>query len=194
MADDIFVYDDLISIEKQDEIASLHTGPYFGWYLSSTPNHHTVDPYEDGSLKNHNIPVKDDIQFVHTFVRDGEIVSSYYDVVRELFGEIAKSASIKIQGFYRVKSNLQLKTTFSNSEFCNTPHVDSWRDHTVVIYYVNDSDGDTKIFQEEHGEYKLIKQISPKKGRFVVFNGKHYHAGTHPNIHDKRIVINFNFI
>jgi len=192
--DNIIVYDDLISIEKQDEVESLHTGPLFGWYLSGTPNHHTVDPYGEGALQNHNIPVKDQVQLVHTFLKEGEIVSSYFNVIDELFEKLVKATGIGIEGFYRVKSNLQFKTTFPNTEYCNTPHTDSVSDHIVAIYYVNDSDGDTRIFQEVDGEYKVIKQISPKKGRFVVFNGKYYHAGTHPNIHDKRIVINFNFI
>jgi hypothetical protein len=191
--DDIRVYDDLISKEQQDEIESLHTGPYFGWYLANTPGHYTVDPLESGSLKNHNIAVKDNVLLTHDFIIGGQIVSGYFDIIEKLFKNFVKSTNIKIEGFYRIKSNLQLKSSTPNTEFCNTPHVDSWNDHTVVIYYVNDSDGDTRIFDNVNGEYKPIKIIEPKRGRFILFNGKYYHAGAHPDNHDKRIVINFNF-
>ena len=74
------------------------------------------------------------------------------------------------------------------------PHIDGYHDHYVCIYYVNDSDGDTTFFKESHDEYTIIKTVEPKKGRFVVFDGKYYHAGRHPNDHDTRLVINFNFI
>lgn len=192
--DDILIFDDLISKEHQDEIESLHVSPNFGWYLSATPNHYTIDPNLEGALKDHNIPVQDQVQLVHTFLKDGGICSSYFNSIDNLFREFVLKTGMKIDGFYRVKSNLQLKSNFSNKKFCNIPHIDSYRDHVVAIYYVNDSDGDTRIFHRENGEYKILKQISPKKGRFVVFNGKHYHAGAHPSEHDKRIVINFNFI
>jgi hypothetical protein len=67
-------------------------------------------------------------------------------------------------------------------------HIDNIFDHLVLIYYVNDSDGDTFLFDDE-GE--VIKQISPKKGRVVVFDGSIKHAGGY-NKEKPRAVINFN--
>ena len=73
--------------------------------------------------------------------------------------------------------------------------------HTVCIYYVNDSDGYTYIFdkmfdqsnpdQTKFGEYKTVK---PVKGRAVFFNGLHYHAGSSPIKDQSRIIINADFV
>lgn len=61
----------------------------------------------------------------------------------------------------------------------------------TAIYYVNDSDGNTIIFDED---LKVRKVITPKKGRLVLFHGHSLHAGQPPIHSNKRIVINYNFL
>ena len=67
--------------------------------------------------------------------------------------------------------------------------MDNETPHYTGIYYVNDCDGDTFLFDGT----KEIAKISPKKGRIVIFDGKTLHAGSHPYNSDFRMVINFNF-
>ena len=62
--------------------------------------------------------------------------------------------------------------------------------HYNAIYYVNDSDGDTVIFNETNKDYSedfgvmkenkfTVKQrITPEKGKVVVFPGHYYHASS----------------
>ena len=69
-------------------------------------------------------------------------------------------------------------------------HKDLPYDHTVVLYYVKDSDGDTHIFDEFGG---VIKKIKPKKGRVVVFNGNLLHASGVAK-EDIRAVVNIDVI
>ena len=69
------------------------------------------------------------------------------------------------------------------------PHVDRKDPHFVCLYYVNDSDGNT-IFYNNNKE--IIKSISPKKGRIVLFDGSILHSGSHPK-NTTRTVININF-
>ena len=64
----------------------------------------------------------------------------------------------------------------------------------ILNYNYTAKELDTTFFKKSNDEYKIIKTVEPKKGRFVVFDGKYYHAGRHPNDHDTRLVINFNFI
>ena len=80
------------------------------------------------------------------------------------------------------------------------PHCDMNKGGFTAIYYVNDSDGDTLIFNEKtmdpflNGEELSIKKrIKNKKGRFVMFNQDYLHTGMFPIKSDYRIVINFNF-
>ena len=93
----------------------------------------------------------------------------------------------------RIKANFQSKF-LSDPDCYNTPHYDNLNEHLVIIYYVNDSDGDTFIFENDKYPLKIKKRVSPKAGRFVIFNGNHFHAGIHPKSNDYRIVINFNLM
>jgi len=82
------------------------------------------------------------------------------------------------------------------------PHVDLTEPHLVVLYYVFDSDGDTIFFNKKHEknnirpsfeDYKIIKNITPKQGTCVVFDGLNYHSNILPKL-SKRCVINFNLV
>jgi hypothetical protein len=61
-------------------------------------------------------------------------------------------------------------------------------DHLVVLYYVNDADGDTVFFNEKN---EIIKSVSPKRGRVVAFDGSIYHGGGVPK-NGPRCAINFD--
>lgn len=69
------------------------------------------------------------------------------------------------------------------------PHVDMEKWHKVLLYYVNDSDGDTVFFNKKDG--KIIERVSPKKGRLVAFDGNIYHAAGIPK-NNHRCVVNFD--
>jgi hypothetical protein len=80
----------------------------------------------------------------------------------------------------------------------DNPHVDAQFEHLVVLYYVNDSDGDTFIFDKTSEEIsipdpnmKIIKRITPKKGRAILFNGNRYHSSSCPT-KGVRCILNFN--
>ena len=80
--------------------------------------------------------------------------------------------------------------TKDQTKYEHKPHVD-FEDvqHHVMLYYVNDSDGPTKIYEGD----KVVKEVVPKKGRAVFFPGRTYHASSSPKHHSKRIVLNFNY-
>ena len=68
------------------------------------------------------------------------------------------------------------------------PHTDSPGRHTVVIYYVNDAEGDTVFFDNNK---QIIKRVQPKRGRVVMFDGEILHAGS-PARQQPRCLVNFN--
>lgn len=70
------------------------------------------------------------------------------------------------------------------------PHVDFPFQHTVVLYYVNDADGDTVFFDKNN---QIVKSVSPKRGRVVVFDGLLYHGGGIPK-KGPRCAVNFDII
>jgi len=90
----------------------------------------------------------------------------------------------------------------------HNPHVDFYQRHKNALYYVNDSDGDTVLFNETFDDVSLEQSVlytrdnkftvaakaSPKKGRMIGFDGGQYHASMHPMKHASRIAIAFSFL
>lgn len=186
----IEVYDNVVSVEDQNKIENIFTSTEFPWFFSNGTVEEKAAGYKD-TLDSDYPNIKEYVQFTHGFYRQEPFfVSPEYKEIKFLFDNFVKSTATKVNDLLRIKANLQTQCNFSTSDFYNTPHRDQPMDHTVVIYYVNDSDGDTLIFDDK----QIIKRISPKKGRFVMFNGKYFHAGRHPIISEKRIVLNYNFM
>ena len=85
-------------------------------------------------------------------------------------------------------------------EGVDTPHLDRTTPHWSLIYYVEDSDGDTIIYDYKSKnendipyfeDVKELKRIKPKQGTIVAFDGLHWHTAEQPT-KNKRCIINFN--
>lgn len=74
------------------------------------------------------------------------------------------------------------------------PHKDSQIAHDVYLYFPYDSDGDLTLYNEDSVEmpekFTVKATVSPKRNRLVIFDGKHWHSGGYPSIHDERVSIN----
>lgn len=151
-----------------------------------------------------NNNVYDIPQFVHLFYINGNINSEHYKLVQPFIGELEKQTGKSYQDrLVRIKANLMYKREdYPDHGYC-APHCDC-SDNTgpveteSLIYYVNDSDGDTIIFNEvfdgNHiNQLTIAERITPKRGQSVLFNSTALHTGTPPKNHDFRIVINFVF-
>jgi hypothetical protein len=136
-------------------------------------------------------------QYTHYFLTPLQIASlqlgKWFDLENNLF---------------RAKINLQTRGN-QPTPLPQYPHLDfgysfpneflknnTW----AVIYYVNDSDGDTIVYNEEENlldlsKYTIKQKISPKKGRMVFLRGNLYHSASTPSLNSsKRIVINYDLM
>ena len=188
MIDNIFVVDDEISKEKQDLLENLLINNNdFPWLFIKD-----VTSANSGSeLKNYG--------FTHIFKSEkGKVVSSAYN----LFEEIAKEACSKINFEFTsiIKCRSFLQTPKDNQGY-NEPHVDFLHEHMVFLYYVNDTDGETYLFNDvyngeksfENLDLEIIKKVMPKKGRGLFFNGNRFHASSYPS-KTIRCIVNFDLI
>ena len=194
--------------DKCDDIETLFRSDEFYWFYVDYTSNFSVEPEshpEDLPVlkkiqdKNKNLHFFDYLQFSHSFYRfmEGEsrtILNSklkYLDITKD----IVEAANKKLNENYgqkniiRSKANLQTQTTDTSINKLNPPHKDMDFPHQVMLYYVNDSDGDTFFFDNEGN---LLNRISPKKGRLVFFNGDLYHAGSNPVRSKDRMIININ--
>lgn len=186
------VFDDIYDINLKDEIEKDFINPYFPWYLSSNLNTATKESMEKFSFDQN---ICEYLMFVHVFYNNsrGETVanSDFIPILNKILKPLLQKLNLDTISILRSKANLQTQHKNNSVNNYNTPHVDVNQDHYVAIYYVNDSDGDTVLFDEN---YKIIQRISPMKGRILLFNGKTLHCGSHPYSSKSRCVVNIDFM
>jgi hypothetical protein len=193
MSQDIIIIDDAVSSEYQTHLENFCTStntPYYYQRYANYSEESIVNAFLQGS------PIKKDdtFQFTHNLLINGEY-SRYYPEFVPLFS----SMPFSIEKMLRVKINMTVKSKIMENRKFSAPHIDfpELKDYYSAIYYVNDSDGDTFIFNETDktlpvDSLTVKQQVSPKKGRLVIFNGQLLHAGNNPTGDDPRIVINMN--
>lgn len=84
-----------------------------------------------------------------------------------------------------------LTLPYDTKQTHHAPHVDLDFPHKSLIYYVNDSEGDTVFFEKDYET--IIDKVSPKKGRAVLFDGLIPHAAGIPTF-NPRCIVNYNLI
>jgi len=161
---------------------------------------------EDDSFFEHYIKltknpnVVENGQFTHAVLDEGNIVSNLHGFIYPILYMFAEQAKIKINAITRIKINLLLRDkTFKEWNY-NFPHSDRGRGEKAFVYYVNDSDGDTFLFEEFDDfinipdNFTVVDRVTPKKGTGVFFDCMRFHASSNPVNMQHRYVINFNFI
>ena len=192
--EDIIVIDDVIPPMHSDYILSKISTDKFPWFFMPT----IVDLTSESS--DYNIS-----GFNHFLLENGNKVSDYFECFYPIVISALEQSKIKSKGLVRMRLNFHSNHKESTLEY-HLPHIDSFFPHCNMIYYLNDSDGDTYIFNETNDEFSVeydreivsknsftIKQkISPKKGRVVIFPGQYYHASSYPKTSIFRSVMNVN--
>jgi hypothetical protein len=118
--------------------------------------------------------------------------------VSPLVYNIIDTVGYEVQ-FQRIKANLLWANSGrKNPNSYHRPHADHGRpDALSLIYYVNDSDGDTVIFKnrwvgQDPGKLEVDQRITPKAGSALLFDSTLYHASSSPT-NGVRSVLNFIF-
>lgn len=193
------IIDDLLNEEEIGSIEKQLYDSFFPWYLTierdDAGNFYTVSRSMVKDQWKNDKNLVDRGQFTHLFfdTKNNECIqnSNYINEPIKILLAFAKKMNIEIyyQNILRVKANLIMQHKDYTKTSYGIPHVDSSDKHYALIYYVNDCDGDTVLFNESE---KVFARISPKKGRLLMFNGNILHAGGHPSVSQSRCVINFN--
>jgi hypothetical protein len=199
---DIIVIDDIIPLIYQNKIIEELENPTIGWNFTESTVYHNDEPLR---VKHNNGNIKGDLFFIDentvdscqlTFLMKSPS-SMHIDPIANFFFPLIYNALEKANvggSIVRLKANMLLYNKDMSKDKYNHVHVDGDLPHYVVLYYVNDSDGDTFIFNETYkslyDKLTIKQRVSPKKGRVIVFDGKYMHASSNPINCDKRIVIN----
>lgn len=193
------IYDDFLSENTIDEIEQELTSLSFPWY-KSTSGYKTLDVDTKMKEKEKWRNTVDHSQLVHSFINtcgdanDSKWTPLVISLIQQCINHISTDWNISQVEILKSKSNIVLNNgLLRNKKSHSFPHIDFKKKHLVLLYYVNESDGDTIIF-DQIKKNKRIASVSPKKGRLLVFDGDHYHASSSPQKSDCRIIINTNIL
>ena len=134
---------------------------------------------------------------------------------------ILNNVSVPLVEYVKRKIDLEETNIVLNRCFLHLPfneqtmfkyqgiHIDNDFEHYVMLYYLNDSDGETIIYDQtkkdlpgnvEKGIFDIQNanltehaRIPPKRGRIVLFDGSRWHRGSFPK-ESLRCVMNFNLV
>jgi len=182
----IEIFDDVFLEREKEIIEQFLTSNTFPWYVYG--NYTVIDEHYH-KLKTEN--TREYFQFSHYFYSKehkethGYKNSPYFYPVEKLLKKFS------IDDILRAKANFQPKVESFKEDEHNTPHIDFPFPHKVLLYYVNESDGNTFFFDKNKN---VTKRVEHKKGRCVLFDGSILHSGAHPSKTDKRITINISYI
>lgn len=186
------IFDNLITAEYQNEIENTLMDVNFPWFFFKY-----TTATDDNSVFVSSDKTTETPQFVHIFYMNENINSHYiHNLIPIITAVEEKIGRNLFDNMIRFKANLVTKHSSYPVGNYHLPHTDSYDCETEsILYYANESDGDTYIFNEKppSKELTLKQKIQPKRGRIVFFNSSYYHASSPPRDHDIRLVLNIVF-
>ena len=145
--------------------------------------------------------------WAHLAYTDSGAASPLGDLLHMAVLSAFDNVGIKASNIFRIRLGLH---GISPTNYVGGAHVDFNLPHKVALIYLNNSDGDTFIFnqrydpvsnsdtyfyfQEKHnGVGSVLARITPEENKMICFDGLHYHSSSCPTTVAKRIVINVNY-
>lgn len=127
------------------------------------------------------------------------------DFLLPLIETAARKVGINVgmDNLIRIKANILPPLLTKTDNRLNLPHTDTNIPHVVFLYYLNDCDGDTVVFNKRRTaesaksniihapDLAIARSFTPKRNSMLVFEGSWYHTSTVPT-QGYRMVININ--
>jgi hypothetical protein len=185
---DILIFDDIVPLQHQEFLEYYFLRGDNKWYFQRDITYDKSQ--EEKKIVNHY----GFANLIYDVQSKNEIGTDFYNVLPVLYQALHKSG-MSLETVLRMRSFLQLPVAGSEHDPLNNPHVDLPISHMVLLYYLTDADGDTYIYNESNksDSYTIKQQVTPKRGRCVLFNGTLYHSSSRPT-NNRRCVLNINFI
>jgi hypothetical protein len=194
MLNDIKVLENIVSENTQELIKDFLTNTFgIPWFIKEDLGEGTIDNQKENWS---SAPGFVNVFFNKLGINNPDLFNLSFPIIKNSLSKL-KMNDMELK-YARTFFQFPLTTHTG----ITNPHVDLTEPHLVVLYYVFDSDGDTIFFNKKHEknnirpsfeDYKIIKNVTPKQGTCVVFDGLNYHSNILPKL-SKRCVINFNLV
>lgn len=203
---DTQIFDNVLPLNTQQRLLSYVADEMFDW---NDYNHVKTAGmyYKDVSFNSDDavvVPSDSLIKLVYynNFRQSKIFDETLYWLGMSVLDEYQRLTGDTVNAVMRIKVNNQSKSIVLgyDERCCNEIHVDNFEEHKTLIYYLNDSDGDTFLFDkiwnpnEKHYKVNIEQRVTPKQGRIVCFNGRRFHAPSNPIYYPRRYIMNINFV
>ena len=190
------IIEDVLPVEQADWLEDMLTSNSIGWNYIGDGSRPNADPENVRLFPSFAHPIYakyDDNPF-----GDRDMMQRF----ECLNHTVCAKSGLDIENMDRIRLGMHIPNPSWHGH--HGPHCDQAVPHTVVLFYVTDTDGDTYFFDHEdkidplgygydgEDEYKIIDRVTPKKNSMVVFDGLTTHASSYPT-KGQRITINYNF-
>jgi hypothetical protein len=127
-----------------------------------------------------------------------KIFKLFYPVIEKTCNHI----NFNLEEISRCAARIQGVQVIRKQSKINNIHINQKTPHLVLLYYVNDSDGETILYDktiddtegnsvmypDEMHEFNVVNKIMPKQGRILLFDGKTYHSSSSPTTEIRCII------
>lgn len=155
--------------------------PTTAWFRGETSAHD-----EDPKLAYHS-------SFCNlVYKKDTGPLNDLFDTTFPILLQVVDKQGKQLKDLLRIRIGLITRTP---EPIVHPPHKDFHTPHRTGLYYLNQSDGDTIVYNEKEKSdaYTIKEKISPVANSWHDFDGTLYHSSATPTQTEKRIVITFNY-
>lgn len=203
------IIDNFLPKETQDELEEALTSYKYTMSIGTVSK-----DYRNNLPFLETLPNSEVIQFESKIVDDGLCIFPEEEEIyfRQIWNAFVKANIENVVYNLSTSNDLVLKRMKSNvlpnqkkrlfGHVHHTPHVDCVENESFTniscIYYVNDTDGPTVLYNEYSTDnpkkLTVFKKIPPKKGRLLAFHSNRYHTSSSPRRSQYRHIINMVFM
>ena len=197
------VFENVISTKEQDTILEFMESNHKNWHFYSYVSA-VFNPVSNVQFPGYTYNIEKS---------DAEKFEKIFPILKKIESTVCEKINLKFLQNDRYKLNCQPPVgEYTTDELYRNIHYDRITEHVVLIYYANDSDGDTLLFKNKKGydlvsnrltmleanegkyeNVELAQSITPKKGKAVVFDGKLLHCAGWSKVAN-RYVVNLNMV
>lgn len=189
------IIDDFLPNVKFDDLSEFVMSNEFPWFYAT---HVSLPPEDHGIID--PFAVETDGWYHMLYSQDISYNGMFFDKFMDFFQQLTDVFGYTENDLIRARLGLKTPKIGYKKENYNLPHVDYTYPHDTIIYYLNDSDGDTRIFDENLSEFKGVEPIKfsvretvePKANRLLLLDGLQYHTASNPLEVNRRVVLNVN--
>jgi hypothetical protein len=119
--------------------------------------------------------------------------SKIFELFSPVIQKTCNHINFKLEKISRCIAGIQGVQVIRKKNKVYNIHINQKTPHLVLLYYVNDADGETILFDkttddiqdedmylDERYEFNVVNKITPKQGRILLFDGRTYHSASSP--------------